>query len=284
MLDLKKQIDVIEKLIAENTIQSLTYAALECRLAIESICYERLKISFDYLAYKDLRGWQPKYVVEQVVAEANEMADQEFSLAIAAYKPGKKSPETVEDFEDLKFHNLGKQSKLDLNKLGKLWNAISNVALHVSLPKSKEDEVSNYGNKDKILKKVNDVLIELKGISKGNLIMGQAGKTGLCYTFDCGACGSTIRKSVGLLEDNQAVNCISPSCMESYIIKKDGDTFTHTRYKQDLACKKCQTINHIPHNYLTKFRYGQSLTMVCKECEYKTEMFLQVLVKNYIEE
>ena len=284
MLDLKNQINVIENLIEENTIESLTYAALQCRLTIEAICYDRLKISYDFLAYDDLRKWLPRDVIKQVVAEANEMADQEFSLAFAPHKEGEKSPETVEDFEALDFISLGKQSKINANKLGSLWNALSNVALHVSLPESKEDEVSIYGNKEIILKKVKDALTELKEISKGNLIMGQAGKNSLCYTFECGACDSKIRKNVSLLEDNQVVNCISPSCMESYIIKKDGDTFSHTRYKQDLACKKCKTINHIPHNYLTRFKYGQSQKMNCKECEYITEMFLQVLVKNYTEE
>jgi hypothetical protein len=57
MIDLRRIIPTIEKLLAEETPQSITYAALECRLAIEKVCYERLKVVHDYIAHEDLRGW-----------------------------------------------------------------------------------------------------------------------------------------------------------------------------------------------------------------------------------
>jgi hypothetical protein len=47
MIDIREIVSVIEKLLAEDTPQSVTYAALECRLAIEKICYDRLKVNYD---------------------------------------------------------------------------------------------------------------------------------------------------------------------------------------------------------------------------------------------
>ncbi len=41
MIDLRGSIDTIEGHLADGSPRSLTYAALECRLAIERICYER---------------------------------------------------------------------------------------------------------------------------------------------------------------------------------------------------------------------------------------------------
>lgn len=137
MLHLKKHIKIVEELIKEDIIQSLTYAALECRLTIETICYERLKISYDYLSYDDLRKWQPKDVVKQLITDANELADEEFSIAIATIETDDKKPTIIKEYKSLNYIDLGTQTKININKLGGLWNALSNLALHVSLPKSK---------------------------------------------------------------------------------------------------------------------------------------------------
>jgi hypothetical protein len=59
MHQLAEYTDRIKALLADGSDSSLTYAALEARLAIERICYERLKISHDYISADDLRTWKP---------------------------------------------------------------------------------------------------------------------------------------------------------------------------------------------------------------------------------
>ncbi|UTV98271.1 hypothetical protein KDW99_13465 [Marinomonas rhizomae] len=54
MQNLKEKIKIIDKLILDDTPQSLVYAALECRLAIELICYERLKVSIGKMSKNDV--------------------------------------------------------------------------------------------------------------------------------------------------------------------------------------------------------------------------------------
>jgi hypothetical protein len=66
MLDIPKRIALIDSLIEEDTERSLTYAALECRLALEYLCYERFKLVYSYLSPHDLKNWRPKYVVKQI--------------------------------------------------------------------------------------------------------------------------------------------------------------------------------------------------------------------------
>ncbi len=68
----------IKRLLNEGTSQSLTHAALECRLAIERVCYEKLTIVHDYISHDDLKRWQPRYVVETIVQEVNEDAASSF--------------------------------------------------------------------------------------------------------------------------------------------------------------------------------------------------------------
>lgn len=47
----------IRSLVSAGGRENLTYAALEARLAIEAICYDRLRIAHDYISNDDLKGW-----------------------------------------------------------------------------------------------------------------------------------------------------------------------------------------------------------------------------------
>ncbi|KZN15191.1 hypothetical protein OA79_03080 [Marinomonas sp. TW1] len=71
MLNIARRIEIIRSLVADNTVQSLTYAALETRLTLEGICYERFKLYYPYTSEKDLKHWKPSSVVRQVANEIN---------------------------------------------------------------------------------------------------------------------------------------------------------------------------------------------------------------------
>ncbi|MBN8848758.1 MAG: hypothetical protein J0I73_11770 [Sphingomonas sp.] len=49
MIDLSDSIATIRAQLEEGSPRNLTYAALECRLALERICYERLRAMHDYI-------------------------------------------------------------------------------------------------------------------------------------------------------------------------------------------------------------------------------------------
>lgn len=50
MIYLPPLIDRIKALLAEGTDSSVTYAALEARLALEKVCYDRLRQRHDYIS------------------------------------------------------------------------------------------------------------------------------------------------------------------------------------------------------------------------------------------
>lgn len=157
MLDIPNRIQLIESLIEQDTEQSLTYAALECRLTLEYLCYERFKLYFSYLSESDLKNWQPKHIIKQVSDEIDNIVSQGFSISISAEQINGRPPETKDEFESLNYTHLGTQSELKLNRLHKLWNGVSNVALHIPVPSLSSSNLSIYGDKDKIRKKVSDV-------------------------------------------------------------------------------------------------------------------------------
>lgn len=197
MLDIPKRIELINSLLEQDTEQSLTYAALECRLTLEYLCYERFKLYFSYLSESDLKNWQPKHIIKQISDEIDEGVSKGFSISISAEKIDGISPETKEEFESLKYTPLGTQSELKFNKLHQLWNGLSNVALHIPVPSISSGDLNIYGDKDNVRKKVSDVVSFLSGI-KGNLLMG--GSFGQEYGFNCFVCNTKIKRPVRNLE------------------------------------------------------------------------------------
>ena len=103
MLDISKRIKTIQDLVQKDTVESLTYVALESRLTIEYLCYERFKFSYHYLSSDDLKNWQPRHVVKQVSEDIDENIIKGFTLSISKHSSGDKLPKTKEDNESLEY-------------------------------------------------------------------------------------------------------------------------------------------------------------------------------------
>src|SRR5262245_55374066 len=146
MTDIKAIIARIEELLAQRTPQATTYAALECRLAIEKVCYERLKIAHDYISHEDLRGWQPQHVVRSLLADldAHIASTVVVSIGSKPFKDQSTTPATVEDFKDVEWLKVGTQVGFDPGLLGSLWNSLARLALHVHLPQTKDEIIPAY--------------------------------------------------------------------------------------------------------------------------------------------
>lgn len=89
MLSLPPVIVRIQALLADDTEPSVTYAALEARLAIEKVCYDRLRQRHDYISQADIRGWTPSYVVNTIMTEVDPDCTQTMTLMIGK-DPGAK--------------------------------------------------------------------------------------------------------------------------------------------------------------------------------------------------
>jgi hypothetical protein len=110
VIDLESTIITIEKLLEEGSVSSLTYAALECRLAIEVICYEHLRISHNYLPQAEILKWQPGKIVNLLIGEVNPEIGKTLTYAVSAdpFPDGILEP-TLEDYEAKTWHDLGTQ-------------------------------------------------------------------------------------------------------------------------------------------------------------------------------
>lgn len=279
MLDIDKRIKVIESLLLENTVESLTYAALEGRLTIEYLCYERFKLSYSYISAEDLKNWQPKHVVQQISEEINENINKGFTLSISTEPLSGKLPTNKEEFESVNYTPIGNQSAINLNKLHSFWHGLSNVALHIPVPTIDSGDIRIYGDREIIKKKIEKLLVYLSTLKEGNLLMG--GSIGKQFSFNCLACETLIKKPVKLLTAPIIANCINPKCNESYLIEPiENSEHEITRCIIKFLCLGCKKDLEIPSNVFKHLKFQQQLNICCGECQTSQTVIMRPLVKN----
>lgn len=260
MLDVRKRIDCIELLLGQNTIHTLTYAALEARLTIEHLFYERLISSQPYYSTSDLTTWTAAQIVRQIANEANELIDQGVSIYISksANDPNK-PPRTKEDFEALDWVKLGDQAALKVRKLNSLHNALSKEALHVVMPQP-GTKLEIYGDPELIRRKVLETVEELRLLQDTTLLAGSLlGE----YSFNCGVCNCKIRRKAELLKNDQVISCFNEKCAESYQIQRDGDELNHSRRTVNVLCTACQGTIELPAKRVEVLRVDKPFTIQC---------------------
>lgn len=258
---LKTNIERISKLKANGSPESLTYAALECRLAIERVCYERLSLAHDYISHDDIRKWQPKDIVNKLIEEVDGKIAASYTFSISKEPISKEDDLTKEDYEAIDYVEIGTHVGFDPKKMGKLWNAVS-YFLHVKVPKQKHESVTEYGEPDTLAKKIDEVLVELERLSEGTLIASGLGET---VSFKC-ECGAANKRRVSLLKDGQTVSCINPNCLERWSVRLEGDEISFLRKEISVPCRSCSAETAFPEKVMLGLERKQALHFTCDEC------------------
>lgn len=163
-------------------------------------------------------------MIQRLIQEVDENIASEFTFSISK-EPAEEREMTREDYEKLEFVPVGTQSGFNPKKIGSLWNALSRLALHVQVPKSKDDTVSVYGNNDEIRQKIVEALAELNRISNGSLISSGFGPE---VHFTC-ECGHLNKRRQRFLSPGKVLRCINPNCYETYTVEMDGDEYKFVR-------------------------------------------------------
>lgn len=257
MIDLKPSIQRIEALVAQGTPASLTYAALECRLALERVCYDRLRQAHDYIAHEDLNGWSPGAIVKQLVADVDKNATATMTLSIST----RPADDNIRP-EDHDYVKLGTQVGLDAKKTARLWQALSNLALHSQQPIHRHDDLPDYGDPTAIAVKVSEALDELRRLSATTWITSGIGDE---TSFTC-LCGQLNKRRAALLKDGQEVTCINAKCHWSWRVSVAGDEFEFQAMTIDTVCRDCGRKDGLPWRVLRSMKFQDEATWECASC------------------
>ncbi len=260
MISLSAPIERIKTLLAEDTDASVTYAALEARLALEKVVYDRLRQRHDYISHDQLRKWQPGAVVNTLIAEVDQHlgATMIFSIGTSPAGSGVKP-------EDEEYVELGTEIGFDPKRIAKMWNALAKLALHVRLPEHRDDHIPDYGDKAQIRAKVEQAVTELERLAKGTMTFSGLGEE---VSFVC-SCGEKNRRRAGLLRDGQHVHCINPECKFTWKAVKQGGGFGFESVTVPVNCEKCKAANHMPWRVFLDMKHDQVGSFSCHACQHK---------------
>jgi len=266
MLDIKAHINLISALRDKEDIHSLSYAALECRIALEAICIERIRLSSKYLSPRDIKGWRPKDAVISACTSLGDDISKGAKMSIGSLPLNSNEQVSIEDFQQVEYSNLGERADLKLQKLHRLWQRISGVALHSPVARIFDDSISIYGDKAEITKKINEVLSFLTDYSKGNIEFGHL--SGKDYTFECLTCGHRITKSIASIKKAAVAYCPNRDCIESYLITRSDDNGELSFSSRAIAikCSSCFYPTVIPRHLFERLTIEKDMNYSCEKC------------------
>ncbi|MER8366521.1 hypothetical protein [Mesorhizobium sp. M1378] len=275
MIWLRPHIEKIRSLVETDTGECLTYAALECRLAIELVCYDRLKVAHDYISHDDLKKWQPKDVVKKLIQDVDANIASTFTLSISTRPADETADEmTQADFDRYDYVPVGTQIGFDANKIGKLWNALSSF-LHVTAPRSARHSVEAYGNPEAIGRKISEVVGELERLSSGTLISSGVGET---VNFECN-CGTLNKRRAALLKPGQTINCMNPECTERWDAVFEGGSINFQRRTIAVNCRRCGHPSVIAERLALELPLNTMAYFICEQtaCQEKNPVMWRLM-------
>lgn len=249
----------------------MTYAALEARLALEKVVYDRLRQRHGYISHADLSGWSPSYIMKKLIAEVDPHVADEVILSL-----GQNSGAESEEDD---YFEVGIQSGFNWKRISSLWNALSNVALHVRLPEDENDHIAAYGDKATIRAKVEEAVAELKHIVTGTMASSGV-PIGGDVTFEC-ACGQQNRRRRALLTDGQSISCLSPTCERSYSVRtQDDHKIAFELEVVAVPCSSCDAIHRAPERRLRKMKLGDHELFECMKCGHTNRVICALVRKK----
>lgn len=260
MINLQPIIDRIKALLDDDTEASVTYAALEARLALEKVCYDRLRQRHDYISHEHLRRWQPHKVINTLIADVDANLTETLTLSIS------KSPARADvKPQDEDYVEVGTEIGFDAGRIVKMWNSLAGLALHVRMPKSRDDDIPAYGEKAAVRDKVSEVLTELERLAKGTMTFSGMGEE---VSFVC-SCQTKNKRRAALLREGQHVHCINPDCKYTWRVAREGDDFVFESVTADIDCDNCGATNPVPWRVFWEMKYDEHGTFSCHSCQHK---------------
>ncbi|OBT04979.1 hypothetical protein A9257_04350 [Vibrio cyclitrophicus] len=205
------------------------YAALELRMAIEAITYDRAQSYKDEFPPEQYQTWQPRKVMK-VLLEIDSFADRDSSLLIGRQLAPSSKPETM--------RSLGTEAVFSLKLLNKHYDALGSY-LHI--PTMKQSLNGKKHDLPKLRSRCEEIYSFLdKSLSSPiyNVTLGSFTK------LECLECGETIRKRVSprAFEEPATVNCFN--CKVRYLLSNNGNgQFIWDLIEHPIRCgnEDCQT-------------------------------------------
>jgi prolyl 4-hydroxylase len=247
MIDVNAAISRIETLLSVSTPASLTYAALEARIALERLGYDHVR-AMQTQADDAARRQQRLDAVKLIISDGAAQAAGTGAIATMA----EAAPEALPSAPAATF---------DPRTVGLLWQNLT-AALHARNPEHQGDPIPEFGEAGTIKAHVEQALAELRRMSAGSTAAQDLGAE---ITWGC-ACTTQNRRFAGLLRDGQQVSCSNPRCHWTWVAREAGDTFQMQPLPAQVTCSSCGRSDTLPLGWLRKLKFGDIAKWNCPGC------------------
>jgi hypothetical protein len=243
-----EHIKLARALLASDDAAKLRYAALELRMAIEAIVYEKLRLYAPRLPTAVLDKWQPPQAMK-ALTQLEPRASRPFHLRIAQ-QPGPGVPGT--DWKYLGEHRTFEPGWLTTNyhKLGSFLHRPS-----VKQAQSRNTEA----NAENLRSALQVVLSEVERVSKSQI----DGTLATVIEFQCAACDRRVFCNEDGVRESRRATCLEASCAaEHYAAFADDGKVTFYLDATEFACLKCKHETPVENRKL-----AIGFEFVCEACK-----------------
>ena len=234
----------------------LKYAALELRMAMEALTYDRA-LAYEDFPPREYETWQPRKVMS-ILLEVDPMADKDSAVAAGI--------EEQYGVRASKMDSLGSEKVLGMDTLKKHYDALGSF-LH--MPSMKDVREGKSLDFNKIRTRCEDIAVFIDQVLSSPIFNVNAGNFS---TLDCIECGQPIRKRIPFGQKEVIAECYQ--CKSTYSIADEGNgkaNWTPNQYKLKCAKDGCvQTIK------VWKQVLKEGYSWKCNKCNSKNALVLAV--------
>lgn len=238
-----------QALLAEATPESLRYAALELRLCIEALTYEKLRAFSKMVPEEVLSTWQPPQAVKALL-EFEPNADKTFILYAGRQdKPG-------EPAKEMKY--VGTHSSVRVTWLRKHYNKLGNLLHAPAAGNPKPQDLTAL--KGYLTEVVQDLQEPLQSSITGGTIRD-------VFSFDCSQCSKPIIVNAETVRKKHKAVCLNPQCKAEYFaeVSDTGQATFHLMVTTfECAAEGCDGLAQIENR---KLEIGTEFS--CPKCGLK---------------
>ena len=238
-IDKRACLERAKRLINEEDPICLIYAALELRMCMEDITYEKLRVSARHIPEEIINTWQPPQAVRALL-EYEPDTDKSF-LLFAGIEEEYGKPST-----DMKF--VGEHKPFKMAWLRKHYNKVGSY-LHFPKNSVNITELKDY---------LESVIKDTEEVIKGNILGGWIDEG---YDFECIHCHKTVFCGKQRLLRSKEVICLNPNCGAEYFAINDNDQVYFKLKTIEFKCINCDTIISIENR-----KVEAGLTFKCPSC------------------
>lgn len=200
----------------------LRYAALELRLAMEALTYDRARVYAEEIPPEEMGTWQPDKVM-RLLLEIEPSADSSYTVSFGKEPYPGGTPE--------KMHVLGTETVFSLAKLRKHYHAVGSLLHMPTMAQVEGDQWPNLATWRERLNAIAEELTKSLNSSVRNFAPGNFN------TFPCRRCKKPIRKRVPHDKKTTAAVCFSCGAPYRLEIEDDGEVW----WKPEVDKVSCKT-------------------------------------------